>query len=468
MQETALLKAIIEKANNVKNEFNCEHLWASHIAVAVADFCRTKYTGLALVDDTYFPCRFEEERLRYIFSKEVRLASFFRTVLSRNIRNGIAEKAFTLATCENIANMRGYEMLSADIVFLCALKELGEQYKKAVSTATTDNAIIGILQDADRNIYDYVIEKIEAVKVVLNEKTREAASMRDWKPAAKFSEPNELNDMFFGKIEKKAAENVVTLKFPKFFGTTDLKVSIHNVGDLYYIHDNGCAIKHLSKQIKDTEKCARALKKVCDSCWISKGRITGSFVSVSSFLYYLQRLIFIANADLFYTKAEKPLYYKEKNYLYLDAEKAEPINEAELFETLKSGIGFDYDENAGLYYWLDTRYSLFSGRVSYLIETLENGIIRISDRKKGKTEGEIFEAFYWNNDDISLYTKFISKIADRFGGDFDGKNIYLTDKNENFCKAMFRFFNMAVLLSEFGHDIELPKIRHKGNENGKV
>lgn len=458
MQETSLLKAIIEKANNVKSEFNCEHLWASHIAVAVADFCRTKYTGLALVDDTYFPCRFEEERLRYVLSREVRLASFFRTVLSRNIRNGIAEKPFTLSLCENIANMRGYDMLSADIVFLCALKELSEPYKKAVCTATTDNAIIEILQDADKNIYDYVIEKIEAVKAVLNEKSREAASIRDWKPAAKFAEPNELADMFFGKIQKRVTENVITLKFPKFFGTADLKVSIHKAGNLYYIQDNGCAIKHLLKQTKDNAKCERALKKVCHNCWINKGRVTGSFVSVSSFFYYLQRLIFIAHADLFYTKVEKPLYYKEKDYLYLDTEKAEPINESELLEVLKSGIGFNYDENEGLYYWLDTRYSLFSGRASYLMETLENGIIRISDIKKGKIEGEIFEAFYWNNDDISPYTKFVSKIADRFGGEFDGKNIYLTDKNENFCKAIFRFFNMAVLLSEFGHDIKLPKI----------
>ena len=78
MKYTLLLTNILEKANKVKEEFKCEYLYASHIAVAVADFCKNDYTGFFVSDMTYHPARFEEERLRYIFRKEIKLASYFR------------------------------------------------------------------------------------------------------------------------------------------------------------------------------------------------------------------------------------------------------------------------------------------------------------------------------------------------------------------------------------------------------
>ena len=99
---------------------------------------------------------------------------------------------------------------------------------------------------------------------------------------------------------------------------------------------------------------------------------------------------------------------------------------------------------------------MFSGRAAFLIETLDEKHIRISDRKKNKIEGEIFEAFYWSNDDISPYTPFVSKVAERFGAEFDGRNLYLTEKSTAFFGAVLRFFNLAVVLSEFGHNITLP------------
>ena len=43
MVQTLLLKAILEDAEDVMNEFGGEYLTASHIVVAIADFCKTKY-----------------------------------------------------------------------------------------------------------------------------------------------------------------------------------------------------------------------------------------------------------------------------------------------------------------------------------------------------------------------------------------------------------------------------------------
>jgi hypothetical protein len=96
------------------------------------------------------------------------------------------------------------------------------------------------------------------------------------------------------------------------------------------------------------------------------------------------------------------------------------------------------------------------------METLADGRIRISDARKGKLEGQILEQFYWDHDDVAPYGKFISRMAERFGGKFDGQDVYVTEKTGRFFQAMMKFFNLAVLLSEFGHDIDAPRRKPKG------
>ncbi len=462
MAHTVLLKEILQKADDIKTEFGGKHLYASHIAAAVVDLCQTAYTGFSISDTTCRPSRFEEERLRYIFAKEIKLKSYFRTCLARHRREGVTEEAFDVAGCEQIATLRGTDILSADVVFLCALKALDAPYSATVRSALSDEAILGILQDTDANIYDYVIGELEKICDSLRKKADTAAKVRDWKPAAKFAEPEDLVSTFFDKIQTEISGNIATLRFPRFFGATDLKLSIHQVDGVYFVHDNGCAIRHLAKQVQDREKCHRIRRKVCHSGWIRSGCVTGDFMTASRFLQYLQILIFIAHADLFYTKLSEQIYRKNENIPYQGPENAQPMDIAALLNELKKGIGFCYDENEGLSYWLDTRYSTFSTRAAFLLETLDKGQIRISDRRKGNVEGEIFEAFYWDHEDIAPYSKFIAKFAARFSAEFDGKDIYLTAKQENFYAAICKFFNLAVLLSEFGNKIELPKIKPKG------
>ena len=155
MVKTALFKYILKRANEVKDEFHSEYLAASHIAAAVADFCANRYTGLTpteLLSST----RFEEERLRYLFSKEIKLASYFRVCLSRNIKEAINEEPFEEACCERIASSRETDLLTADILFLCVLKELKQPYRAMIRNIISDDSILAALEDADKNIYDYV------------------------------------------------------------------------------------------------------------------------------------------------------------------------------------------------------------------------------------------------------------------------------------------------------------------------
>lgn len=459
MKYTDLLQEILEKANAVKDEFKGAQLCASHIAVAVADFCSTKYTGFSISDMTFHPNRFEEERLRYLFAKESKLASYFRLRLRHNTKDGVQEEAFDLSCCDSIAALRGAEVLSSDVVFLCALTKLHNAYKPAVRSAVSDEAVMALLQDTDANIYDYVIEKLEGICSEHKKKIDEAAAIRDWKPAAKFAEPETLIQLAFDKIKIHSARNITTIKIPKFFGNASLTLSIHYVDGIYYIHDHGSALRHLARQLQDPTKYERALRKVCHSHRIDHGRITGSFVNVHGFMYYLKDLIFVAQAALYYPRAMRQLCFKDKGYVYIPDDQAEPFDEEGLIDMLKTSVDAYYDEDKGLCVWLKAGNSPFQTRYSFLVETLADGQIRFSDRLKGNYEGELLEPCYWyhEDDDISVYGRFLSKLASGVGGEFDGKNIYLTAKSKDFQNALFRFFQLAVLVSRFGHDIALKK-----------
>ena len=458
MTHTALLKVILEKAEAVQNEFHCDCLWPSHIAVAFADFCATEYTGFSVSDTYIHPNWYEEERLRLLYDKVVKYRSFFRLLLSKKIRGGYTEEPFQFALCEQTAALRNHNVLSADLVFLCVSKELTQEYGPVYRTAVSEETIIPLLEYADDNIYDYTVKSVEAICRKLMEKANTAAAKRDWKPAAKFAEPEMLVELALAGIETTHAANITTVKIPKFFANTCLTLSIHRANGIYYVHDNRFALRYLSRTLRDAIKFDRAVKKVCHRHRMDNGRITGSFSNVTGFMDYLKDLIFVAHADLYYPKAKNQLCFKDKGYVYLSADQAEPFDEAELITMLKESMGAYYDEDIGLCCWLNASNFPFPTRYAFLVETLDDGCIRFSDKLKGKYEGELLESCYWYHEstDISVYHKFFSKLAGRFGGEFDGQNIYLTAKPKDFRHGLFQFFQIAVLVSRLGHDIALP------------
>lgn len=464
MRQTELLKAILEKGEAVRDEFHCDCLWPTHIAVAFAEFCASEYTGFSVSDRSIYPNWYEEERLRMLYSNILKNTSFFRLCLKKKIREGRTEEAFDFTLCEKVAALRNNDVLSADLVLLCVLKELMQEYRPVYRILINEETIIPLLEYADANIYDYTAKSVEALCRKLMEKANRAAAKRDWKPAAKFVEPEELIRIVFRGIEIKPYGNIRKIKIPRFFGNTNLKLSIHQVDGVYYVHDNRCALRHLARKIRDTEKYGRAVRKVCSSYRIDNGRITGSFTNVIGFMYYLKDLVFVAQADIYYPKAKSQLCFKDKGYVYIPADKAEPFDEAELIHMLEESVNAYYDENEGLCCWLKVGNSPFQTKYAFLVETLDDGCIRFSDRLKGKYEGELLESCYWYHEstDMSGYCRFFSKITDRFCGEFDGQNIYLTAKSKDFQYALFRFFQLAVLVSRLGHSIALPRIKSKG------
>lgn len=482
MTHTLLLEEILERAMRIKEEYGSEYLCASHIAVAVTDFCKTKYTGFSVSDMTYWPNRFEEERLRYVFANETRVANYFRTRLSHNTKNGVREKEFDLTGCERIAALRNAKVLSADVVFLCALASIHESYGRVVQTVHSEETVLARLRDADLNVYDYVIALIEDVCTALKKKADEAVAIRDWKPAAKLAEPEDLLKQLFDNISVACENNVLHITIPGFLRESDLKLSIYKVKNHFVVHDNGCAVKSLSKQI-DSMRIQKVLDLLWDKSNLQDNTLFTQITDVKSVLYFIQEVILTANADLYYE------YFNEEPFghrRYIEpCQTFESERQAENFETnaflnaLKETVTAYYDENKGITLRLDAKYCHCSYGIKVLIETLDDGIVRFSDAYKNKQyeTGEMLEAFYFSSREEydDMYYEVMQKLAKPFGMAFDmtssiafpeyngrkhhHKNPYMHSTAPNWVRDFYKFMNSAVLISVVANRINYEKVR---------
>lgn len=480
MVQTLLLKAILENAEDVMKEFGDKYLTASHIVVAIADFCKTRYNGL---DSTYlaYP-RFEEERLRYIFKKEIKLAGYIRLALSINKKMNIDEKEFDFKSCERIAKARGADILSSDVVFVSAMTQLGEKHKRALRTISSEETVFALLEDTDKNIFDYTIANIQEVCILLKKKADEAAKIRDWKPAAKFAEPEELIKQFFKNIYTSYENNVLHIVIPKFLKGDDLKLSIYKVNDYYILHDNGCAVKCLSMRI-DNNKVKKVLEVLWGKSNLHDNKLFTEFTNVKCILYFIQEVILTANADLYYE------YFKEEPYgrrRYIDScnvledeKNAKAFDVVAFLNNLKDTLKVNYDENRGLIFRFDSKYCNCSYGISILIETLEDGVLRFSDAYKNKSyeTGEMLEALYFGSEkeNVDMYYEVMHKLSKPFDMQFDmnssinfpeyrgkehnHKNPYMLSRVDNWLYDFYNFINSAVIISVVADRLNYEKLR---------
>lgn len=480
MVQTLLLKAILENAEDVMKEFGDEYLTASHIVVAIADFCKTRYNGL----DSYYLAypRFEEERLRYIFQKEIKLAGYIRLALSINKKMNVDEKEFDFKVCERIAIARGADILSSDVVFVSAMTQLGEKHKRALRTISTEDTVFALLDDTDKNIFDYTIAKIDEVCAYLKKKSNEAVRIRDWKPAAKFQEPEELIKQFFDNISTSYENNVLHITIPEFLRGTDLKLSVYKEKDCYIIHDNGCAVQCLSKRIDGIR-----LKKVLDLIWgnsnLQDNKLFTEFTDIKFILYFIQEVILTANADLYYE------YFREEPYgrrryidpceVLQDEQQVKEFDVEVFLNDLKSTLTVNYDEIRGLILRFNSKYCNCSYSINILIETLDDGTLRFSDAYKNKNyeTGEMLEAFYFGSDDQDkdMYYEVMQELAKPFGMKVDmnssiifpeyrgqehnHKNPYMLSTVDTWLRDFYNFINSAVIISVVADRIKYKKLR---------
>lgn len=483
MKQTELLSKILEKAEEVKIEYNGEELSAFHIAVAFADFCSTEYNGFSVSDKTFFPNWYEEERLRLIYGKVLKNSSFFKLRLKKAIKEGSKEySAFDFSECERIAAERDNEILSSDLVLLCVLKEVMPECRPIYRVEVNEGTIIPLLEFIDANIYDYTVKSVEAVCNKLMEKANLAAYKRDWKPAEKFIEPQELMNQLFDGISLNFNNNVLQITIPKFLRETDLKLSIYKVNDCYVIHDNGCAVECLSKRIDNTR-----LQKALDLIWgksnVQDNKIFTKFNDVKSVLYFIQEVILTANADLYYEYFKEELFghrrYIEPLSVLEKEQQAEEFDLHSFIDDLKETVTVNYEEERGLLLRLDSKYCNCSYKIKLLIETLDDGTLRFSDAYKNtKYEtGEMLEAFNSGSEAKydDMYYEVMQKLAKPFGMEFDmtssiifpeyrgyrhnHKNPYMLSSADGWISDFYNFMNSAVLISVVADRINYKKLR---------
>ena len=482
MKHTELLSEILAKAEKVKIDYNGKELSAYHIAIAFAEFCSTEYTGFSVSDKTFFPNRYEEERLRLIYDKVLRNRSYFKLKLKKALKDGPEKLTpFDFGICEKFAVLRNNDILSSDLVLLCVFKELKQECNPIFRVEVNDDTIIPLLEYIDSNVYDYTIKSIEAVCKKLMEKSNVAAA-RGAISVAKFAEPEELRKQLFNNIFTNYENNVLNITIPKFLRGTDLKLSIYKVKDCYVIHDNGCAIKSLSLRIDSIK-----IQKVLDLIWgksnLQDNKIFTEFTNVKDVLYFIQELILTANADLYYE------YFKEETFgrrryiepcSFLENEQhAKEFDANKFISTLKDTVTTHYDETKGLLIRFDSKYCNCSYGIKVLIETLDNKTVRFSDAYKNKKyeTGEMLEAFYFGSDnqEKDMYYEVIQKLAAPFGMAIDmtssilfpeyggyqhnHKNPYMLSNADNWLSDFYRFMNSAVLISVVADRINYEKIR---------
>lgn len=265
---------------------------------------------------------------------------------------------------------------------------------------------------------------------------------------------NDFLSVLCKDVKITVSKKEIELNIENFFGNSDLKLTIFAVNDLYYVHDNMSAVSALKKNAG--EKFNEIFEKVKILFKIEQSPVFGQLKSLMS---YLQLLVFIANSDLVY----KNILHNDHHYWTdtnaVDMTNTQDVNLQIVTETLNKCCDTMYIENQGLIIKPNMLYPLNSTYGAWLMNNLTENSVQISDNVKNRFhEGSILENFYWGNNDIENYTDFISPILNRFGGELVNKEIILTAKinDGDFAPSVFKFFNLAVLLSQLGLFIKLP------------
>ena len=68
----------------------------------------------------------------------------------------------------------------------------------------------------------------------LKEKANIAMSKRDWKPAAKFSEPEDIKKQLLDSVKTNCEDNILHITIPGFLRGTDLKLNVYKIKDQTY------------------------------------------------------------------------------------------------------------------------------------------------------------------------------------------------------------------------------------------
>ena len=184
-------------------------------------------------------------------------------------------------------------------------------------------------------------ESADRAVAQLKEKAKQARAIRDWRPAEKFVEPETLKKHILETVHVAEVGEELQLMIP-FFPSVELKLTISCKDSVYYVHDNGAAMRQLRKHLKSETEVERILCTIWKRGIPEQEYVIGSFLNPQQFLNYLKLVVFVAHADLYYRRLdEKGIRY---DYELQIPHKKEEFDKKLLLEQLKDCVDVKYEE----------------------------------------------------------------------------------------------------------------------------
>jgi len=446
-----LCQHVLQNEKMIKNQYNFQYTCPESILYAILS-CFSKENSLPSFDDEY-PIPFEKERVLLILKKILKS--------SINISMRVLTRTLKSINMPNDYKIISNEIITCDVLLLRCILDLNANNKMILKKEYHDFDIEHVLNEINHEIYPYVIEQATIQKDQLDKKIKKAIYYRDFKPAEKLMEESFLQHMLNQHVEMKLDENILKLTIPYFFKDSNqpLVLSIIKNGDMYYVHDYGLSIKELNKRVTSKNRCTELVKSFISGtiCYLHDDIVIGEVNSLPHLSRYLQRLVMIANLDLI--EGLFPVFedYERKAVYPFVGEGC--LNE--VVNYFNSYFNVTYDNQKGLLIGSHLCYFGNSTTASFKVE-LKDDIVIVKDHYNSFKEGAIFENVWYNIDDLTPYQKYINKVAERFNGMFDGKDVSLSfNKNEEFIKSFMNFVQMAILLAPMNDYFELEKIKNQ-------
>lgn len=462
-----LSNELFERAEEIKNENNVECVSGVCFLAAVSEFCLKAYRGITDYDLCEYPENFEEERLRLVRDKVMKFQPSLSRMLFTSRARGLITKydidflQVYAPELNKIMEVRSKNMISADVIFLVALKSIAKIDIGSALNCDYGFSVLEMLEEVDACVYSYTLSQLNKVNEILINKAKRVIELRDWVPAAKIAEPDDVKQLFLECVHNRFLKNRWDMTVPEFFGFTkgDITLSIVRSDEVFYVHDNGLTMKVLENNCDDAalkDKILYTIRKYIPLD--EKGRLIGSFCQLNGLFLYMQQLMLIANSDLYYKRFDPQSGFRiDVETFYPSEDKCENFDFEEVFKTFGQHFQVRYDQNKGVIMTIDTRYAMNEERPAFLFEKVSDGVCCLSDAQKGKV-GEIFESFYFNCDSLKDHFDFLKNIPERFGIKFDGESLThtfkYTDKKWLFNEWL-KFYNAAVILAEFGRMIDV-------------
>jgi hypothetical protein len=470
---------MLMKADALQKELGLMNQYPTVFLLTTLRYCKPKYTGFSEKDNQEM-LPYEEERLRYIFNKVflfscggcAKRVEFILKKYPDNWAPAISREEMLLQV-QALAEGRKVPIMSVELMLAVVLEHMDLRFETLLRSEYRQGKLSAqlLMEMCDGEIYDYVIEEIEKLMMQLRQKSQEAAELRDWRPARMFAPVEELESKLRSSIVMEEQGGELSITIPYFFADTEhpLRITVRDTEEGFVAHDNGLALEELSAR-PDANDPIQLAERICAGtvCHLEDGQLTICFQRSHYLNYFLQYAALIAHADLYPDYDLRGNVYQVAQRYDRIPTKQQP-DYSNLCENWLKFLQVGYDEYSGIRVGLGLVFLGCNTGSKFLLTTDEDGLITIVDYSNSYNEGAILENYINYYEESTQNHDQIQALAKRFGGTYDGESVRCTFRNDSedaFVKAINRYAQMGVILSQLGDNIPLESEKQK-NQSGK-